>query len=97
MPVLALVLALATSFGGRWETTFGPMTLERQAGQVKGAYVMDGQACSIRGRLEGRRVTFRYREPGTEGEGWFTLAADGRSFAGRWPADGEGFPASAFP
>src|SRR5262249_47111502 len=32
------------------------------------------------------KLALRYREPAAEGEGWFVLAADGRSFAGQWRA-----------
>jgi hypothetical protein len=77
-----------SNFTGTWETTFGLMTLTQDGDRVKGTYVMEGTTSSIEGRVEKGKLTFRYQEPGVQGEGSFELAADGQSFTGRWREDG---------
>ncbi len=79
----------AGSFAGAWETTFGAMVLDESGTRVTGTYVMEGQRCTIEGRLEGAELVFRYREPAASGEGRFTLAKDGMSFTGRWRETGQ--------
>lgn len=85
MIALTLLLALQDStFAGEWDTTFGEMTLKVDGLTVSGSYVVKGETSTIAGEVKGRRLTFTYRESGAEGEGWFELAADGRSFSGQW-------------
>ncbi len=78
----------AESFAGRWDTTYGPMTLTQQGAFVAGSYFWDGKRCTVQGKVDGRRLTFTYREPEVSGEGWFELAADGQSFRGKWREKG---------
>jgi hypothetical protein len=74
--------------GGLFETTYGRMRLVEQAdGRVTGTYTFSGGSF-IEGQMEGRRLTFRYREPTATGEGWFEFSEDGRSFRGAWREDG---------
>lgn len=35
------------------------------------------------------RFTFTYREPDADGEGWFELAPDGKTFESKWHETGE--------
>lgn len=77
-----------SSFAGRWTTTFGPMELRQDGAHVVGHYEMGGAKCFVEGREAQGKLTFRYREPTTSGEGWFELADGGRAFTGRWRADG---------
>ncbi|MBI3269727.1 MAG: hypothetical protein HYZ53_11945 [Planctomycetes bacterium] len=79
----------AKSFGGAWVTTYGEMTLAEDGGRVTGRYQMGNEPCTIEGKVEGARLTFVYREPDAEGEGWFELAADGKTFSGKWRPKGE--------
>src|SRR5215217_5225547 len=91
---IALVMVLtgassaADGFAGSWDTTFGPMTLTQTGDKVSGSYVMDGERSTIEGRVAKNRLTFRYQEPAVGGEGWFELAADGKSFRGKWRESG---------
>lgn len=81
--------ALAQSgFAGQWETTYGLMTLTQEGDAVHGYYVMGGVRCTLAGKVDKLKLTFTYEEPGTHGEGWFQLAADGKSFAGKWREQG---------
>jgi hypothetical protein len=82
-------VAAETTFAGTWETTFGTLTLTQDGKQVKGTYTFDGKESSLEGQVEKGRLTFRYKEPDAQGEGWFELAADGQSFRGKWRADGD--------
>lgn len=74
----------ATGFEGRWETTYGPMTLARDGDRVSGHYLFGEARCTIEGTVEKGRFLFTYREPSASGEGWFVLSADRKSFAGQW-------------
>jgi len=74
-------------FEGIWETSFGLLRLVQEPGRVIGFYEGQGPS-TLEGRLDGRRLGFRYQEPRARGEGWFELAADAISFHGEWRADG---------
>jgi len=81
--------AAPVGFDGLWDTTYGPMRLIVDEKKVAGRYAQSGGS-TIQGNLEGRRLNFQYQEPDAKGEGWFQLADDGRSFAGKWKeADAE--------
>jgi hypothetical protein len=75
-----------TSFAGTWDTTFGRLVLAQQGDKVIGTYYA-GRA-SLKGTVEKKKLTFTYKEEGEQGKGWFELAADGRSFTGKYLADG---------
>lgn len=87
--LLLACAARAATFSGAWATTYGDMTLAESSAAVRGTYVMGREVCAIEGRREGDSLVFTYTEPDAAGEGVFTLAADGKSFAGRWRARGE--------
>lgn len=74
-------------FSGSWLTTFGPMTLKQDKSKVEGQYNMGGHICSLKGTVEGRKLTFTYQEPTIGGKGWFELSADGQLFSGQWLED----------
>jgi hypothetical protein len=74
-------------FEGLWRTTFGVMRLSARGGAIEGKYSFGGGS-QIAGAVSGGRFTFEYREATARGEGWFELAADGRSFAGQWRQEG---------
>ena len=71
-------------FNGTWQTTSGPMELKQQGDQVTGSYSMNGLSCPLQGRLSKGRFEFTYREGSRTGEGWFQLAPNGETFAGKW-------------
>lgn len=75
-------------FTGTWQTTYGRMTLTQKGDDVAGHYESGNVRNSIEGKVEKNKLTFTYEEPGASGEGWFELAADGKSFAGKWREKG---------
>jgi hypothetical protein len=93
LAVLALGLfagaaaASAQNFQGLWDSNYGRIRLAQTAQRVHGAYAY-ANGSSIDGTVKNGRFVFRYREPAAAGEGWFELAKDGRSFTGKWRADG---------
>jgi len=80
-------VASASSFEGLWQTSYGRMRLVEHDKNVEGVYAFNGES-TIAGKLEGKRLAFRYKEPDVEGEGWFELSADGQSFHGQWRPKG---------
>src|SRR5262249_12969697 len=76
-------------FTGIWHATFGPLELTQTGKRVEGHYTTSVGSCPIVGTVEGRRLTFTYREPNAQAEGWFDLAPHGHSFRGQWRADGD--------
>jgi hypothetical protein len=65
-----------------------PGSQDPESYAVAGLYALEGGS-TLEGRVQGRRLVFTYREPQAQGEGWFELAADGRTFHGEWtPAGG---------
>jgi hypothetical protein len=90
-PLLILLLcapagAAEGKFAGKWNTDYGLLTMTQDGNKVKGVYY-DGTA-SLEGTVEKNRLTFTYTEPGLEGDGEFELAADGKSFTGKWRSKG---------
>jgi predicted aspartyl protease len=77
-------IAQGKDFSGRWETTYGIMTLEQLGESVSGHYLIKGDHCSIEGKVQNRRFKFKYREPNASGEGWFELDSSGDRFSGMW-------------
>jgi hypothetical protein len=80
----------ADSFAGTWETTFGRLVLTQEGDEVKGKYQMGPDAtCTLQGKVEKDKLTFKYKEPDATGEGWFQLAQGGQSFDGQWRQTGD--------
>ena len=89
--LLALVTAAGAAepkFAGTWKSSFGTLRMTQTKDQVEGTYVSSGQLCSLTGKAKGRKLTFTYRESTVTGEGSFELAAEGKSFTGKWRAAG---------
>ncbi len=80
-------VAEAHGFAGLWESSFGRVRLVQDGKNINGCYSFTGGS-SISGTLEGNKLTFKYKEPQAEGEGWFQLSPDGNSFSGKWRATG---------
>lgn len=78
----------APDFSGTWETDYGDLRLVREGVLYRGSYGSAGTSVIV-GTLSGRKLEFRYTEVGARGEGWFELAADGKSFQGKWRPDGQ--------
>ena len=79
--------AAPEGFAGVWETTYGRMRLNVDGDQVDGCYATTGGS-RIEGRIDGKRLEFRYTEERTSGGGWFELSPDGRSLKGEWQPTG---------
>ncbi|MAG63664.1 hypothetical protein CMO84_09095 [Candidatus Woesearchaeota archaeon] len=75
------------TYSGLWETSYGRMRLIQKGSTVSGEYSYTSSS-TIAGEIEGSRLTFRYSEGETQGEGWYELAEDGESFHGRWREKG---------
>jgi aspartyl protease len=74
----------------------GSMILEQVDDSVSGVSIMEGYPCSIEGKVQNRRLNFKYRlfhfnsrELKASGEGWFELDSGSNQFAGSWRKDGE--------
>lgn len=87
-PVFAAVTEAATDFSGRWQTTFGELTLTQQGDQVSGIYVTDGIPNPVHGTVTEGKLIFRYQESDARGEGWFVLSESGNGIAGQWREEG---------
>lgn len=84
---VSTVAAAPPGFAGLWRSQFGRLRLVQDGKNVNGCYDYTGGA-TIAGTLEGKKLTFKYTEPQAEGEGWFEIAADGKSFTGQWRPKG---------
>jgi hypothetical protein len=84
--VLVFACGARADFTGTWDTNYGPVTMIQRGDRVTGTYY-DGTA-SLRGRVQGCRMTLSYRETSERGEARFELAPDGNSFTGRYRAAG---------
>jgi hypothetical protein len=76
-----------TGYAGLWETSFGKMRLVQAGQKVEGIYTYSSSS-SLAGTVEGKKLTFTYKEPKDEGEGWFELSEDAQSFQGKWRVKG---------
>jgi hypothetical protein len=71
---------------GVWDTSFGRVRLIQEQDRVVGFYEGFGPA-RIEGHIDGNRLTFRYEEPQTRGEGWFELDDGLQRFDGQWRSE----------
>jgi hypothetical protein len=78
----------AAIWAGTWSTTYGTMILRQSGDRVEGIYAYsDGR---LRGTAAGRVLRGTWDEapsraaPGEAGDFEFRLAADGKSWTGRW-------------
>jgi hypothetical protein len=76
--------AAESTFTGSWVTSFGPMQLKQEGDRVTGSYSMQGVKCPLSGMIKEGKLEFTYREGTTNGEGWFQLASNGKTFQGKW-------------
>jgi hypothetical protein len=80
----------APNFTGSWDTgRWGTMTLQQDGTQVFGNYsyadgVIEGNVAPDVGGTFTLRYRWRNQSGGSNGVGYFTLAADAKSFEGRW-------------
>jgi predicted esterase len=74
------------NYAGLWLTDLGLMDLTQDGTKVEGRYASRGTS-GIEGKVAGRRIDFRFHSF-RDGQGWFDVAADGKSFAGASNTDG---------
>jgi hypothetical protein len=75
------------TFAGLWQSNFGKMRLLLKDKHVEGIYSFSSSS-TLEGTVERNKLTFNYKEPKTEGEGWFELSEDGNAFSGKWREKG---------
>lgn len=85
----AAVNLAPTDFSGTWTTNFGDVAIKQTGMMASGEYTSGRAKATITGKVEGRRFTFTYTEPGAAGEGWFEMDAGGEAFAGLWKQSGK--------
>jgi hypothetical protein len=78
-------------FAGRWFTSFGPMILQQDGGQVRGTYGRNGTENVLEGSVTDEALAFRYQEAVEKGTGWFRLKRPG-CFTGEYLAEGQSYP-----
>jgi hypothetical protein len=76
------------TYAGLWLTDLGLMEMTQDGVKVSGRYALRGTS-TMEGKVTGRRVDFRFHGF-QDGQGWFDLASDGKSFAGA--SNSDGFP-----
>ena len=72
------------TFSGDWATDFGVLHLTQDGETVEGRYPLG----TVRGTVEGRILTLRYKETTVTGEARFTISEDQSTFTGTWREDG---------
>jgi predicted esterase len=74
------------SYSGLWLTDLGLMELTQDDTKILGHYALRGIS-KLDGKISGRHLDFRFHSF-RDGQGWFDLATDGKSFAGASNTDG---------
>lgn len=75
------------AFDGEWRTSVGTVTLKQEGKAVTGSYG-EGGRFTIKGKIEGRKLTFEYQEGGATGDAHWTLDESGHSFRGGFKVRG---------
>src|SRR5262249_44910756 len=84
VPVLA---ADEASFNGQWRTSIGIVNLKQTGSAVTGTYGNAGQF-TLKGTVEGKKLTFEYEEGQAKGDAQWTLDESGHSFRGEFKVRG---------
>ena len=77
-------------FEGLWNTSYTPITFQRDGNQVTGSYTFQQIACSLNGTLSGNVLEGEYSQPNDSdpkyqhGRLRFELNPDGQSWTGEW-------------
>jgi predicted esterase len=77
----------SAGFGGEWRTSFGTVTLDQTGTDVTGTYGDAGQF-TLKGTVDGKKLTFEYQEGNTTGNGRWTLDESGLAFDGGFQVRG---------
>lgn len=85
-PAKAPMPAGAT-WGGKWDTTWGPLDLTQSGTRVTGSYSYKSVHGTLTGSMDQNYLQFDWNESeggAGSGKGLFVMGADGRSFSGTW-------------
>lgn len=77
----------AGAFDGEWRTSIGPVKLKQTGSEVTGTYGNAGQF-TLKGTVEGKKLTFEYQEGQAKGDAHWTLDEAGHSFRGGFQVRG---------
>jgi predicted esterase len=69
------------AFDGEWRTSIGIVKLKQTGGDVTGAYGNSGEF-TLKGTVEGKKLTFEYHEGQATGDAHWTLDDSGHAFRG---------------
>jgi MscS family membrane protein len=76
--------SVAPSFTGKWNTSYGTMTLRVDQDVVTGQYDNGGTIGDINGNVQGNVLKGTWTDKSGNGYVKFTLSSDGHSFKGNW-------------
>src|SRR3989442_11590370 len=71
------------AFDGEWRTSIGTVKLKQTGSAVTGTYGNAGQF-TLKGTVEGKKLTFEYQEGQASGDAHWTLDEAGQSFRGEF-------------
>src|SRR5262245_21978145 len=71
-------------FAGEWKTTFGPLVVELKGDEAGGTVGLN--RLPLKGKLDGKTLTFGYNEGGVHVDAKLTLEASGHAFRGTFQA-----------
>jgi predicted esterase len=80
---LSAMAAEPVAFDGQWRTSIGTVNLKQAGSEITGTYGSAGQF-SLKGQIDGKKLTFEYREGEAAGEAQWTLDESGHSFHGQY-------------
>jgi predicted esterase len=75
------------AFNGEWRTSIGIVKLKQTANSVTGTYGNTGQF-SLKGTVEGKKLTFEYQEGQAKGDAQWNMDESGHSFRGEFKIRG---------
>ena len=75
------------TFQGEWRTSFGVVKITQNGNEVTGTYGQNG-ANKIKGKVDGKVLTYEFSEGTAKGDAKWTLAESGRSFEGGFQVRG---------
>jgi len=71
------------NIAGTWKTSFADLTLKQTGAAVTGTYAYKGG--QLQGTMTGNRLNYTWTQAdGKHGKGYFLIAEDGNSIAGRY-------------
>jgi len=74
-------------FDGEWRTSFGTVTLKQSGKDITGTYGANNQF-TIKGTVQGNKLTFEYQESQSAGDATWTLEQPPHSFRGAYQLRG---------